>query len=264
MLSPLRNRFGIPGVISVIALVFAMFGGAYAATNSSEGGKATASAKAKKGPRGPRGPAGPPGPAGPAGAKGDTGPAGPKGDAGPQGLAGPQGPQGPKGDKGEKGAKGDKGDPWVPDGTLPAGTTLTGVWAFGTLATELNAEVAGGSGVPPSIRLPISFTIPLASPLPEAAVHYINPAGAEVTKTGENVPSTACLGSVEDPDAEPGNLCVYAGKATGVSFLNSGALKKAKTPEQPGASTAGAILNIGNPTAEALAFGTWAVTAEEE
>ncbi|HSR94938.1 MAG TPA: hypothetical protein VLK56_08730, partial [Solirubrobacterales bacterium] len=26
MLSPLRNRFGIPGVISVIALVFAMMG----------------------------------------------------------------------------------------------------------------------------------------------------------------------------------------------------------------------------------------------
>ena len=42
MLSPLRNRFGIPGVISVIALVFAMFGGAYAATNSNDGGKATA------------------------------------------------------------------------------------------------------------------------------------------------------------------------------------------------------------------------------
>ena len=48
MFSTLRNRFGIPGVISVIALVFAMFGGAYAASNSSGGGKATASAKAKK------------------------------------------------------------------------------------------------------------------------------------------------------------------------------------------------------------------------
>jgi hypothetical protein len=61
MLSPLRNRFGIPGVISVIALVFAMLGGAYAASNSNDDGKATASAK--KGPRGPRGKPGPPGPA---------------------------------------------------------------------------------------------------------------------------------------------------------------------------------------------------------
>jgi hypothetical protein len=51
MFSTLRNRFGIPGVISVIALVFAMLGGAYAANNSSGGGKATASAKVKKGPR---------------------------------------------------------------------------------------------------------------------------------------------------------------------------------------------------------------------
>ena len=39
MLSPLRNRFGIPGVISVVA--FAALGGAYPANNS--GGKATAS-----------------------------------------------------------------------------------------------------------------------------------------------------------------------------------------------------------------------------
>jgi hypothetical protein len=37
MLSPLRNRFGIPGVISVIAFVFAMLGGAYAANNISAG-----------------------------------------------------------------------------------------------------------------------------------------------------------------------------------------------------------------------------------
>ncbi|HKB50891.1 MAG TPA: hypothetical protein VKC63_05620, partial [Solirubrobacterales bacterium] len=66
MLSPLRNRFGIPGVISVIALVFAMLGGAYAASDNGSG-KATASAKAKAGPRGPRGKTGPAGPAGPAG-----------------------------------------------------------------------------------------------------------------------------------------------------------------------------------------------------
>ena len=86
MFSTLRNRFGIPGVISVIALVFAMFGGAYAASNSSGGGKATASAKAKKGPKGPKGATGP---AGPAGAAGPAGPAGPKGDAGATGTKAP-------------------------------------------------------------------------------------------------------------------------------------------------------------------------------
>jgi hypothetical protein len=62
MLSHLRSRFGIPRVISVIALVFAMLGDAYAATNSSSGGKATASAKGKQGPRGKTDKTGPAGP----------------------------------------------------------------------------------------------------------------------------------------------------------------------------------------------------------
>lgn len=93
MLSPLRSRFGIPGAIAVIALVFAMLGGAYAATDAG-GGKASATAKKLiRGPRGPKGGAGPAGPQGPAGAKGDTG------------------PQGEKGEKGEKGEQGDPGEP---------------------------------------------------------------------------------------------------------------------------------------------------------
>ena len=95
MLSPLRNRFGIPGVISVVALVFAMLGGAYAANNSGDG-KATASAKAKKGPRGP---------------KGATGPAGPAGPVGPQGAAGVNGKDGANGSNGSNGAPGSAGAP---------------------------------------------------------------------------------------------------------------------------------------------------------
>src|SRR5260221_553574 len=80
MFSPLSNRFGIPGVISVIALVFAMLGGAYAASSNSGGGKASASAKAKKGPRGPKGATGPAGPAGPPGPASAQREAGPDGD----------------------------------------------------------------------------------------------------------------------------------------------------------------------------------------
>ena len=99
MFSTLRNRFGIPGVISVIALVFAMLGGAYAATNSSSGKSATASAKKKaaKGPRGPKGATGPTGPTGAAGAaggKGDTGAAGSNGEKGANGSAGTAGANG--------------------------------------------------------------------------------------------------------------------------------------------------------------------------
>jgi hypothetical protein len=63
MFSTLPNRFGIS--------VLAMFGAAaYAASNSSDGGKATASAKAKRGPMGPAGPQGPAGLQGAAGANG--------------------------------------------------------------------------------------------------------------------------------------------------------------------------------------------------
>ena len=92
MFSALRNRFGVPGVISIIALVFAMIGGAYAANNSggSDSG-ATASAKAKQGPRGPKGPKGAKGDTGATGAPGANGTPGAKGDAGAPGAAGAAG-----------------------------------------------------------------------------------------------------------------------------------------------------------------------------
>jgi hypothetical protein len=162
MLSPLRSRFGIPGVISVIALVFAMLGGAYAANDSGGGGKATASAKAKKGPRGPKGATGPAGPTGPAGANGKDGANGSNGKDGAQGSVGPQGPPGSAGSAGAPGksvlveeipaelgettcdeqggaeyevegsgeqtviCNGKEGSPWTANGTLPPGAVETG------------------------------------------------------------------------------------------------------------------------------------------
>jgi collagen triple helix repeat protein len=269
MFSTLRTRFGIPGVISVIALVFAMFGGAYAASNSSGGGKATASAKAKKGPRGP---------------KGATGP------AGAQGPAGPAGPQGPKGDAGAAGTAGSNGmsattesfsgsahapctaggvviksaSPEVPvcngkngttgfTETLPSGKTETGIWSFG--------EVLVSGGVPLVVRVPISFAIPLAAELDSEHVHYINLAGEE-NKGGGNIgPSTTCLGNAANPSAEPGNLCIYTGDLHGAEPRN-GFIKKAIAGVESGASTAGAVFYLPEPTQEAIGKGTWAVTAE--
>lgn len=142
MFSTLRTRFGIPGVISVIALVFAMIGGAYAASNSGDGKGATASAKkSSKGPRGPRGPKGATGAAGPAG---PAGPAGAKGDAGAAGATGPQGAAGPKGTEGAKGAAG-KGVKVVEvDGTLTACEDLGGATVeekgSGTLVEVCNGK----------------------------------------------------------------------------------------------------------------------------
>jgi hypothetical protein len=212
MFSPLRNRFGVPGVISVIALVFAMIGGAYAANDSGDGSKANASAKAKgkKGPRGPRGPAGPQGPAGPAGPAGPQGSAGPQGPAGANGqdgaagqpgapgAKGATGPSGPTGTKGATGAEGTEGSPWTAGGTLPSEATLTGTWAVG----QSWAMDEGGESV---LWAPLSFSIPLD---PSAlglgtTVHVIQAAAP---------PTASCPGNVGDPQAAPGNLCVYAGK----------------------------------------------------
>jgi len=288
----LRNRFGIPGVISVIALVFAMLGGAYAASNDGGGDKATASAKAKKGPRGPKGKTGPAGPTGP------VGPAGANGKDGANGVNGEEGEQGPKGDKGDAGAsvtntefagaegtcteggsklvgtattyacngkkgdKGEKGDPWTVGGTLPPEETLTGAWGLGK-ATEGEVE----SGLDPlgnPLLVPISFSIRLAAGLSESNTHYI--------KEGEPA-TTDCPGSAENPQAAAGQLCVYAGdetpftpvnpeppEAEGVNF--QGIVKPGQLNlTGGGASSSGALLVFGVFSKGAYAYGTWAVTA---
>jgi len=253
MLSPLRNRFGIPGVISVIALVFAMLGGAYAANDSSSGDSKASASAVKKGPRGPRGPKGPAGPAGPQGPAGPAGPAGAKGDTGaqgPEGKQGPQGPQGAAGAAGATGAQGPKGDPWTAGGTLPSEQTETGVWSY------IAIEAATFQ------HLPISFPIPLAAPLGESEVHFINPAGQEVVlgEEGlEEVTSATCLGTAATPSAEPGNLCVYAATLTAPAVMYSGKIV-APSSSLPGTDTAGAVL-MGFLTGSTEGRGTWAVTS---
>jgi hypothetical protein len=209
MLSPLRNRFGIPGVIAVIALVFAMLGGAYAASNNGGGGKATASAKAKRGPKGPKGATGPQGPQGPIGPQG---PAGAKGDKGDPGATGAAGPAGTAGATGATGAAGPKGDPGgsilVGEFTGPEETPPNAGPCSGRGGSEFEPEDGGGSvvyacngaegdkgspwtagGTLPSgetetgawafsggegeeVYTPISFTIPLAAALDKEHTHF--------------------------------------------------------------------------------------------
>jgi Collagen triple helix repeat (20 copies) len=278
MFSSLRTRFGIPGVISVIALVFAMLGGAYAANNSNDG-NATASAKAKKGPRGPKGATGPAGPAGaagpqgPAGAKGDPGPKGDKGDTGDAGAAGKSvtgqsiaaggacgvGVTGVKytldgtptnvcnGKNGEDGEDGETG--YVP--VLPPEATETGTWAapaFGDKQEQLDGVLKAGVAT-------ISFPIPLPSAIEEDVftVTY-----EDVTE--EEVPPECTVGGVEgnagNPLAQPGNLCIY--NAAGESY----SIVAVSNPG--GGSGAGKVgskffvlgINVGQ-----TATGTFAVTA---
>jgi hypothetical protein len=232
MFSTLRNRFGIPGVISVIALVFAMFGGAYAASNTSSGGgsKATTSAKAKKGPRGPKGATGPAGPAGPAGPVGPAGAAGPKGDAGAVGAPGKDGTNG------KEGKQGKEGSPWTAGGTLPSGSTETGMWS-------MEGRALGEPPFTPLQRVPLSFTVPLATPLQEANVHYIQ---------AENEDLANCPGNVKDPLAKAGQLCVYSQSSTNLEAL------------VPVTFSKGGVVMFAVPTVPSETFGSygsWAVTA---
>jgi Collagen triple helix repeat (20 copies) len=79
--------------IALVALVFALTGGAFAATGGGRASHATltASAAKSKGARGPRGPAGPAGKEGKEGKPGATGATGKEGAPGKEGPAGPTG-----------------------------------------------------------------------------------------------------------------------------------------------------------------------------
>ncbi len=252
MFSLLRKRFGIPGIVSVIALVLAMTGGAWAASHyivtSTKQIKPSVLKQLKV-----------PGP---------TGPVGPAGTNGTNGTNGAPGEKGEKGAPGEKGPKGDTGAPGK-DGTfstepLPSGQSLTGVWAIGG---------AISSSVDPFVS--ISYPIRVA---PFPTVNYISTGGysegvlinpetgvatfpAVETELEANCPPS---GSPAEPIAEPGNLCVYAEieekahfDATGLLLGSRKASVKSPDPES------GAVLPFAlAETPGGVARGSWAVTAE--
>src|SRR5580698_7349257 len=146
MFSAIRNRMHLTPAtaIAMLALVFAMTGGAFAAGHylitstkqiSPKVLKALAGKNGANGASGAQGAAGPAGPAGPAGKEGPAG----KGEKGETGLAGPTGPEGKTGFT----------------KTLPAGETETGTWAFA------GTPEGGENGV----LVPLSFNIPLENPV---------------------------------------------------------------------------------------------------
>ncbi len=281
-------------ILALAALVFAITGGAYAAGSSggNGGGNSAGSAshatayiaKAKKksktpagkpGPRGPAGPAGATGPAGPAGPAGATGPAGgagAKGENGANGSNGEKGETGKEGPPGPKGAKGENGviHPGNPVGsaeTLPSKATETGAWAISSGETKsgfLEFAVA-------------SFPVPLSAGLPGSKVsgttyipggaHYINKSNKEVffnevLEEVVEVTSAECKGTAEKPTAEPGNLCVYAAQELQTQIL-SGYITDPSiaSPPEGSVGATGAFAKVHVSGEEAVARGTWAVTA---
>ncbi len=239
-------------ILALAALVFAITGGAYAASGGSGnggngGGNSAGSAshatayvaKAKKKSKTPAGKPGPRGPAGPAGA---TGPAGPAGATGPAGAKGENGAAGGNGTNGTPGTNGTSAStesfsgnkhgcenggvvvksasPETPvcngkNGTTGFTKTLpSGATETGTWAVEgIKITKKGTTFLTLRVAQIASFPIPLAAPLTEGHAHYINFSGMEV-KGGKELPQTACPGSAEKPEAEAGNFCVYQGRET--------------------------------------------------
>ncbi len=295
MLSALRKHINPATALAFVALVFAITGGAFAATGGSGGGgrgsnPATASVtsvataakskfkpKAKTGPRGPAGPKGATGATGATGPVGATGPAGPTGPGGPQGNlgnTGETGKEGPQGKEGKQGKPGPEGVCSTANCVLPKGVTETGVWSVGPLK-----PINGNDATTASIA---SFSIPLAASLsnagceeqlPTCHIHVIIGGGEEVTSVegNGNEPKDGglnaqkepkpCPGSVEEPQATAGNLCIYVASATRAAFSGESIL----TPSgSGGAGKAGALVNarIGEEDGGETA-GTWAVTEKE-
>jgi len=280
MLWRLREHLGTAGlVVAIVALIAALAGGAIAANGGSGDGKATASAKAKRGkpgPKGPKGDTGPAGPAGPAGAKGDKGDAGAAGSNGTNGTNGSPGAAGPAGTSVTNTALA-KGNVYCPEGgaefkvgagtptrvcigatasteTLPPGETETGIWSIAASTTESL-----------STTTPISFPVPLAAP---GAAGSAKTFSKEQTEKEEF--TAECPGTLAEPDAAPGFLCIY----TAAEFVENGfAGFEARTVDGEfatygvsGAVLWGPFLDVNGEGQEAdiartETYGSWAVTA---
>lgn len=247
MLHRIHNRLGTAGVIlALVALVAALGGTAFAALpglNAKQKKEVKKIAKrfAKAGPQGPQGLPGAPGAQGTAGAAGSNG---------------KEGARGAEGEPGEAGACSVS----VPDCLLPPGATETGAWSFinrGIESFETEVESVKSShtfGVEEGL---VSLSFPLqVLPLPDkfsASQNWIAPGESSTDE---------CPGNVEEPEAAPGEICLYAKEIVNAGdnashepqftdFFNPGSALSA-------GFTVGFKLQAGK---QGYGYGTWAVTA---
>jgi hypothetical protein len=239
MFQLLRRRLCYANVVATFALVFAMSGGALAASHyllTSTSQISPKVLKALRGKSGQSGVAGAQGAAGPVGSAGGQGPQGAKGEAGAIGVTGATGTQGVKG---EPGVAGKEGSPWTAGGTLPSGKTETGVWAIDGPENAFSVVAAVAS-----------FAIPLAEP---PTFQVIGPEEGE-GELKAKLPA-GCKGNLTHPQAEPGNLCVFEAASLNVESLDVALIN--------GVTTAGALAIVEHNFEEAFhVSGSWAVTAK--
>lgn len=263
MISRIHQKLGTAGfVISIVALVAALGGGAYAASGGLTGKQKKEVKSIAKQYAGKPGAAGATGPAGPAGGKGDTGAAGSNGTNGTDGADGSgvtSSTVGLGGDGGKcvgvggtkfesasgvtyacNGAKGEEGEPGQTGfaAELPEGKTEVGGW-----------QTEGGVAGQTKGYANISFPFPISNHFDYTPVYV-----------PEEEALTGCPGNYEAPSADPGYLCIYEA----VSF---GAPPPALLTPEGSVGVVGAVGQILRFTfageAGNFAQGTWALTAIE-
>jgi hypothetical protein len=146
---------------------------------------------------------------------------------GPAGAKGPAGAGGATGAAGANGANGATGF----TSTLPSGKTEVGTFGGD----------ADGEG---PYYMPISFNIPIAS-FPEIVIMGL-----------KAPPTQECPGTVGQPKAAPGHLCIYPGQLLGATLFTFDPAVGA------GEQTYGTMLGlkVTTPPAHFFGYGTWAVT----
>lgn len=276
-----RPRLTYANVVATLALVFAMSGGALAASKfiitSTKQIKPSvlASLKGKAGPAGAAGAQGPAGPQGPAGKDGVNGNSGKDGLNGKDGATGQNGVgatsktfTGKKtlgsekceeggtevtsasgttlvcnGKEGPEGPEGKEGALGTAGATLPKGATETGTWSF------------AGNGKVEQFA-PVSFPIPLSK---TAAEHI------EIHISGETGFATHCPGTPDEPAAGQGELCLYLGphnfSTPNNAFTPDGSHESHIGETGEGVGQSGVLLYYENTPATSYQAGSFAVTS---
>ena len=256
MFSRLRKRLTYTNVAMTLALVFAMTGGAYAASKF-----VITSTKQIK-PSVLKQLQGKAGKAGAAGANGANGAQGPQGAAGTPGKDGTNGTNGTNGKDGAPGTPGTNGKDGLTGftATLPKGSTEKG--AYGAIGMPAHF----GLGTFEGLYSPISFDIPLAT-APEAHTIGLGE-GEKEAKESPFITAGECTGTVANPGAAEGKLCIFIQQSHNLKVLPSGV--EGVLSDDPssgalgGAGSMGSLLWVvaANNAEYVQAFGTWAVTAE--
>lgn len=249
MLSMFRGRLTPASLIAVLALVLAMSGGALAAKKYLITSTSQIKPSVLKQLKGMTGATGAPGTSGAQGSAGSNGHDGSDGiSATAEEFEGEGGPC-EEGGVEVKSASPESayvcnGSPWTAGGTLPTGATETGM-----LLSSSTGGVQVGA---------ISFPIPLKEALPVSSTHVIKKGG---TVLGECNDGVAPPPSSANPEADPGQLCVFLEQEIEEISAIFVAKDLSSAPGTEGAGKPGAF--VINFASEESLSGAWAVTGGE-